>query len=441
MIFNHYKYLKPIWYYNLRPKVDFCYFPTEEQLKIAGFFLEKDEKYQSKTAQLHDLSWTAFQSGFIAKDVQNGIDIWQKHQFSMADEYRFLRKNFHKAWIYYVLLLRLITFHNPIKEIFGFIKSRNVKRIDYSKTILNDVNYEPFESKLVASNPFVSVIIPTLNRYDYLKDVLRDLEQQTYKNFEAIIVDQTDDFKKAFYEGWNLDLKFWFQPEKALWKARNEAIQSAKGDYILMSEDDIRFDGKFIENHIRTIDFYSCQISCGVFFPENTEIPKERSYFKFSEQFASGNAMFDKRIIKQVGTFDTQFEKQRMGDGEYGLRCYLAGFKLISNPKAFCIDVKAPSGGLRQIGMWDGWRPKKLFGPRPVPSVLYLSRKYFGNKLSVFYVIHSILPSLIPYKFKKNKFLKMVSFLLLPVLLPLVVFQVWRSWNLAGEKLRIGKLD
>ena len=44
----------------------------------------------------------------------------------------------------------------------------------------------------------VSVVIPTLNRYTYLKDVLEDLEKQDYENFEVIVVDQSEPFQKNF---------------------------------------------------------------------------------------------------------------------------------------------------------------------------------------------------------------------------------------------------
>ena len=148
-----------------------------------------------------------------------------------------------------------------------------------------------------------------------------------------------------------------------------------------------------------------------------------------------------KEIFYEIGFFDLQFEKQRMGDGEYGLRCYLNGYKNISNYKAKRIHLKVSQGGLRQMGSWDGWRPKKLFGPRPVPSVLYLSRKYFGSKLSVLYVLHSILPSLVPYKLKSNKALKFLSFIFLPVFLPLVLFQVLKSWNESSKMLRKGTIN
>lgn len=439
MIFNHLKYLKPIWYFNLRPSKDFCYFPTESQLNKDGIFLEIDSNYSSKVAQSHDLAWAAFQSGYLSTRQEEGLDIWKNINFPIQDEYRFLRKNFHKAWVAYVLLLRLLTFHNPVKEIHGFLKSRKVKRVDYAKNILNNANYENFESQLIVSNPLVSVIIPTLNRYSYLKDVFVDLENQTFKNFEVIVVDQTDEFKKEFYQGWNLDIKFWYQEEKALWKARNEAIRSARGTFILMSEDDIRIPKNLIADHLKTIDYFKADVSCGVFFPEGSTIPKERSYFKYGEQFATGNALLRKSAFEQVGFFDRQFEKQRMGDGEFGLRLYTNGYKLVSNPVAFCVDVKAPEGGLRiNGGSWDAWRPKSFFGPRPVPSVLYLARKYFGTKATLYYIFHSILPSLVPYKFKKSKALKLMSFLLLPFLLPLVVYQVSISWKLASVKLKKG---
>ncbi len=442
MIFNHLKYLKPIWYFNLKSERDYCYFPTEEQLKNNGFYLEKDSIYISKIAQNHDLAWNAFQSGFISNAEKSGIDIWKENTFPIQDEYRFLRKNFHSAWVHYVLLIRLITFHNPFQEIKGFLKTRKVKRVDYSKNVLNDFSYESFESTLVASNPFISVVIPTLNRYEYLKDVLKDLENQTYKNFEVIIVDQTDDFNKEFYEGWSLDLKFWFQEEKALWKARNEAIQSAKGDYILLYDDDSLVEDDWIYQHLKCLDFYKADLSSGVSISTvGAEVPKHYSYFRWSDQLDTGNVLLKKEIFYEICFFDLQFEKQRMGDGEYGLRCYLNGYKNISNYKAKRIHLKVSQGGLRQIGSWDGWRPKKLFGPRPVPSVLYLSRKYFGSKTTTFYILHSILPSLVPYKLKKNKALKFLSFIFLPVFLPLVLFQVLKSWNESSKMLRKGTIN
>ncbi|MDP2159175.1 MAG: glycosyltransferase family A protein [Flavobacterium sp.] len=430
MLFNFLKYIRPIWYFNLKPQKEWGYFPATERLEALGSLFPSDNGYFSKTGQQRDRAYTAFQSGYIAFQAETGITIWDFEKIPVIDEYRFLRKNVHTAWVLYTLLIRLFTFHNPIKELSGFFKTRKVKRVDYSKQVFEYPEYDSFESPLVKRQPLVSIIIPTLNRYKYLSDVLRDLEQQDYKNFEVIVVDQTDPFQESFYQGWQLDLRYWYQKEKALWKARNEAIKVAKGDWILLYDDDSRIDSNWISEHLKTIDFFQADISSGVSLSVvGAEIPKHYSYFRWSDQLDTGNVLLKKTIFQEIGYFDLQFEKQRMGDGEFGLRAYLNGYKNISNPKAKRVHLKVSQGGLRQMGSWDGWRPKKLFGPRPVPSVLYLSRKYFGDKSTVFLLIKEILPSLIPYQMKGNKVMALLFILFLPLLLPLVAYQISLSWH------------
>ena len=128
-----------------------------------------------------------------------------------------------------------------------------------------------------------------------------------------------------------------------------------------------------------------------------------------------------------------------MGDGEFGLRMYLNGFKSISNPLAYCIDVKAPEGGLRvKGGSWDAWRPKKWTDPRPVPSVLYLSRKYFGTSSTKKMVFSSLGTSVVPYRFKENKIYKITSIIIVPLILPLIGWQLWKSWKISSIKLLEG---
>jgi len=437
MLFNHLKYLKPIWYFNLKPQKDYCYFPSEDQLKDEGFYIEKDNNYTNEMAQIHDLSWKAFQSGFITNKEQNGLDIWKNNTFPIEDEYRFLRKNFHHFWLIYTLMIRIFTGNNPFKELSGFSKTRKVKREDYSLSALEYSDYAIFESSLVKSNPLVSIIIPTLNRYFYLKDVLKDLENQRYTNFEVIVVDQTDPFQEDFYKGWNLNLRYWYQKEKALWKARNEAIKEAKGEWILLYDDDSRIDTNWIYEHLKTIDFFKADISSGVSLSVvGAEIPKHYSYFRWSDQLDTGNVMLKKEIFTKIGFFDLKFEKQRMGDGEFGLRAYLNGYKNISNPNAKRIHLKVSEGGLRQMGSWDGWRPKNIFGPRPIPSVLYLSRKYFGDSASRLMLLKEIIPAMIPYRFKGNKLVYGLSFLFSPLFFPILIFQMIKSWKLASLKLK-----
>ena len=124
------------------------------------------------------------------------------------------------------------------------------------------------------------MVIPTLNRYYYLKDGLKDLEKQDYKNFEVILIDQSQLFKKTFYDDFKLDLSVEYQKELALWLARNNAIKKSKGDYILLFDDDSRVEPNWITNHLKCIDFFNADISSGVSISVvGDTVPKNYSFF------------------------------------------------------------------------------------------------------------------------------------------------------------------
>lgn len=441
MVFQFLKYLQPIWYFNRRPDLDFAYFPTYDQLEKAGIAIAEDRNYQHPQARQRDHAWTAFQSGFIHRNShdKNGLDVWQTIVFPIEDEYRFLRKNVHPVWVFYVFMLRLLSLKNPVKEWRAYRKTRRQKRVDYHKNPIVYPEFDTFESPLIAQNPLVSVIIPTLNRYSYLDDVLKDLEVQDYTNFEVIVVDQTEAFQPSFYENRKLNLIYWHQEEKALWKARNEAIKRASGDYMLLYDDDSRVDPDWITQHLRGLDFFDADLSGGVSLSVvGGEIPSNYRYFRWNDQLDTGNVLVKRTVFTAIGSFDRQFEKQRMGDAEFGMRAYLAGFRNISNPYAKRIHLKVGQGGLREMGSWDAFRTKRIWDPRPVPSVLYYYRTYFGNKAARYALLKNVPPALVPYQYKKSKPMKLLSALLAIVGFPLIVFQVARSWKAASKKLRQG---
>ena len=442
MIFSFLKYTNPTWYFNRKPNSGQSIFASRELLEKEGVAIEIDTQYKSREAQLRDLSYRAFQRGFINRNVETkGIDVWQKVEIPVVDEYRFLRKNLNPIWVLYVLILRVLSLHNPIKEISGFLKTRKTTREAHHKNAIRYLDYTSFQSPLLALKPKVTVVIPTLNRYKYLKDVFRDLEKQTYKNFEVIVVDQTDPFDESVYKGWNLDLKYWYQEEKALWRARNEAIKAAKGNLILLYDDDSLVEPDWIEQHIKTLDFFNADISSGVSLSTvGAEVPAHYAYFRWSDQLDTGNVLFRKEVFDKIGLFDRQFEKQRMGDGEFGMRAYLSGLRNVQNPYAKRIHLKVGQGGLRQMGSWDAYRPKSFWAPRPVPSVLYLQRKYFGNKAALWSLLKNVPPSVVPYQFKGNKVMMLFGVLVSFIFLPLVLFQVIWSWRKSSEMFEKGLL-
>jgi hypothetical protein len=116
----------------------------------------------------------------------------------------------------------------------------------------------------------------------------------------------------------------------------------------------------------------------------------------------------------------------------------LSGFRNISNPKAKRIHLKVGEGGLRQMGSWDGWRPKKWWGPRPIPSILYLYRKYFGPRIAIQMLVQNIMQSLVPYRWKAKKSMFLLFLPLSLLFSPFLFFQVLKSWRKAGMMLNQG---
>lgn len=400
--------------------------------------IKKDQGYRSDASIQADLVYQALNKGLISdvSEVERNVI---EEILDLTDNYRFVRKYFPAKWAGYVLMMRLLKCVNPWTEISAFLNTRKVSRETLHADHQEHNEFLSSSVPLDLMNAKVSVIIPTLNRYSYLRDVFSDLEKQTHQHFEVLVCDQSDPFDASCYEGWSFEMHVIRQEEKALWKARNVCLSKASGDLILLFDDDSRVEPDWIANHIRCLANFNADISAGVTDTiVGHGLSKKESYFHYSDVFDTGNALVRREVFEKVGLFDRQFEKQRMGDGEFGLRAYLGGFPSISNPFAKRIHLKVETGGLRHFGSWDAFRPKNLFSPRPVPSVLYLSRRYFGSYAAFMLILNSLSSSVIPYKYKKDRRLKMLSPLFMLFLLPILSIQVFRSWKLSGIMLQQG---
>jgi hypothetical protein len=93
------------------------------------------------------------------------------------------------------------------------------------------------------------------------------------------------------------------------------------------------------------------------------------------------------------------------------------------------------SGGLREMGSWDGFRPTRWFAPKPVPSVLYLFKKYFPRPLAKNAVLLGIMLSNVSYKQKRKSSMLVLSVLLTLVKSPLLYVQYMRSLHIAKQMM------
>ena len=120
-------------------------------------------------------------------------------------------------------------------------------------------DWELARTKLFAENPLISIIIPGKNEGAHLFKLTKSLAEQTYKNFELIIVDDGSDDDTPII-GKNFErlglihtfLRNEMRGGKA--SAANLALRFSKGKIVVHLDADCSFDADAIENII--IPFY-----------------------------------------------------------------------------------------------------------------------------------------------------------------------------------------
>ena len=435
------KYVRPIWYFHQNPYegkyavwVEYDQLSTKEKELI-----NYDKDYSNSTLSRWDASYQALMKG-VVKQAGNNIQS-EEIELLPADIYRFVRKYYKKIWLYFTFLQRLFSFYNPVLEFKGLWQTQHIKKENLFHTNYDYDEYSDYDSSLIKSNPLVNIIIPTFNRYETLNRLLEDLDRQVYNNFEVIVIDQSENFQNKFYKSYNFKIQIIKQDEPALWRARNTGIKSAESEYLLFLDDDSRIESDWILEHLKCIDYFKADISSGVSLSnKGDKIPDNYHYFRCSDQLDTGNVLILKKVFHKIGLFDLQFEKMRQGDGEFGIRSYLNGFKNISNPNAFRKHLKFAKGGLRDIGHWDGFRSKNIFAPKPVPSVIYFYRKYWGNSATLLNLLHSIPLSYCPYYIKGSAIGYIISLVVFFLFLPIVFSQVVCSWYKSTAMLERGEI-
>lgn len=98
--------------------------------------------------------------------------------------------------------------------------------------------------------PFLSVVIPALNEEKYIPRLLKDLANQSEKDFEVIVVDgnsedQTAEKAVAFQK--KCILKLVVSKKRNLAHQRNLGVKHATGKYVIFLDADTRIEKRLIE--------------------------------------------------------------------------------------------------------------------------------------------------------------------------------------------------
>ncbi|MCD7929409.1 MAG: glycosyltransferase family 2 protein [Clostridiales bacterium] len=139
-----------------------------------------------------------------------------------------------------------------------------------------------------SSKNLVSIIITTHNRENLLKRAINSVKNQTYDNFECIVVDDASDYniKKSLINV--LDDRFkLIEISKYETKggnyARNLGILNSKGKYIAFLDDDDYYANDKIEKQVEILDKYE---DYGIVYCTRT--------------FVNGNYMYEEKIDKTL---------------------------------------------------------------------------------------------------------------------------------------------
>ena len=90
----------------------------------------------------------------------------------------------------------------------------------------------------------ISVITVTKNSEKYLEENIKSLSNQTYKNFEHIIIDgDSRDGTLQIIKKYSNNITKWIsEPDQGLYFAMNKGIQLSSGDIIgILNSDDIYY--------------------------------------------------------------------------------------------------------------------------------------------------------------------------------------------------------
>lgn len=166
------------------------------------------------------------------------------------------------------------------------------------------------------SQTLISIIVPCYTQAQYLDECLQSVLNQTYQNWECIIVndgspDNTEEVAKRWLEK-NLRFKYFKKENGGVSAARNFGIEKAEGDWILPLDGDDRISNQYLELASKEFSDHDIVYSEGEYFGEKqgqiivddfnaTEILLENQIFC--------TAFFKKQDWKNTGGFDESMQR------------------------------------------------------------------------------------------------------------------------------------
>jgi len=187
---------------------------------------------------------------------------------------------------------------------------------------------------------FVSIIIPTLNEEQFIGECLESIKNQTYKNYEVIIVDSGSK-DKTLEIAKKYKAKIVFEPRLGFAIAKNTGARKSKGDILVFTDADSLYEKEWIEKIVKRFDDKKVTVCGGplkpmekglkheIVYKLTTDcIPRIASFFGFYV-FQAPNTAFKRKHFFELGGFNEKLRK--LEDNELPNRMRKMG-KIVFDP-------------------------------------------------------------------------------------------------------------
>ena len=184
----------------------------------------------------------------------------------------------------------------------------------------------------------VTIILPNFNSSDYIKETIKSIINQTFKNWKLIIVDDCSDKKtKAILKKFSKNKKikiFWLKKNKGAGYCRNYAIKKSKSLYLAFIDSDDLWKKDKLETQLRFMEnnnYFFTYTNYETFGKKTKFISpaKEYDFKKFvnDTSICTSTMIIKRNIIKNI-----EFTNSEICE-DYFFKC-----KVLKVCNAYCLD-------------------------------------------------------------------------------------------------------
>jgi glycosyltransferase involved in cell wall biosynthesis len=304
---------------------------------------------------------------------------------SLEDELRFVAYRHGRLWARWTIARAVMSGYASMPQLV-----RAWSKIPQRRPYDEPAPYRPERSfgepDLAAAR--VTVLIPTLNRYKYLRVILGNLREQTVRPHEIIIIDQSPKEKRDLALGTDfadLPLRLMYQDEPGQCASRNAGLAVSTGDFVLFIDDDDELTPTLIEEHLRNLARFDADVSSGVATEVGTApLAADKRFVRSSDVFPTNNTLARRDVLKRSGLFDLAFNRAPRADGELGMRVYKSGAFMVLDQGLAVMHHRALEGGLRAHGArvitYRTSRETLMQRHLPHISEIYLVTRHFSPR-------------------------------------------------------------